>query len=99
MRVAKPDMRAQACRAGVYLRVERFNLIMRVLGHTTDPAVGRFIGMTDRTITRAREGIIGEQFIAAVLAALGPHAEDLAALNLGVRFEDVFEVRTKPVAA
>jgi hypothetical protein len=83
----------------VFLRVERFGLIMRILGHTTDPAIARFIGMTDRTVVRARAGIIGERFIAAVLIALAPHADDLRALNLGVSFEDLFEVGDKSVAA
>lgn len=86
-------------RAGVYLKVERFDLICRILGHTSGPAVGRFIGMTDRTVDRARKGIIGEQFIAAVLKAIGEHEAELAELGIGVRFEDLFEIGDKQVAS
>lgn len=86
-------------RAGVFLRTERFALVARVLGHTSDAALGRAIGMAERTVRRARDGVIGEQFIAAVLAAFGEHEADLAAHNIGVKFEDLFEVRGKAGAS
>lgn len=94
MDVAPPDVRA-----GVYLKVERFNLICRILGHTSDPTIGRFIGMTDRTVSRAREGIIGERFIAAVLRTFGEHEVELAEYGIGIRFEDLFEIRDKQVTS
>lgn len=94
MDVAPPDVRA-----GVYLKVERFNLICRILGHTSDPTIGRSIGMTDRTVSRAREGVIGERFIAAVLKTFGEREEELAEYGIGVRFEDLFEIRDKQVTS
>lgn len=86
-------------RAGVYLRKERFDLICRILGHTSDTAVGRFIGMTDKTVKRARDGILGEAFIASVLRAISEHQSQLAEYGIGVRFEDVFEIRDKQVVS
>lgn len=86
-------------RAGVYLKIERFALVARILGHTTDAALGRAIGMTERTISRARDGVIGERFIAAVLATFGEHAPELAEYGIGVKFEDLFEVREKTSAS
>lgn len=92
--VALPDVRA-----GVYLKVERFALVGRLLGWTSDVALGRAIGMTDRTVSRAREGVIGEQFIAAVLRTFGEREDELAEFNVGVKFEDLFEIRDKAAAA
>lgn len=85
-------------RAGVYLRTDRFALVARILGHTSDAALARAIGMTDRTVSRAREGVIGEQFIAAVLRTFGEHDAELAQYGVGVKFEDLFEIGEKQVA-
>ena len=55
--------------------------------------------MTERTVGRARDGVIGERFIAAVLSAFGEHEEELATYGIGVKFEDLFEIREKASAA
>lgn len=94
MDVAPPEVRA-----GVYLKVERFNLICRILGHTSELTIGRSIGMTVRTVSRAREGIIGERFIASVLKAFGEHEAELAEYGIGVHFEDLFELGDKQVTS
>lgn len=94
MHVTAPE----AVRAGVFLKVEHFNLVARLLDLDTDAAISRAIGMDRITISRARDGVLGERFIAAVLSAYGEHAEELAALNVAVAFEDLFEVRDKAVA-
>ena len=86
-------------RPGVYLKAEQFFLVARVLGHTSDAAVGRALGMTERTIRRAKAGIIGEQFIAAVLRTFGEHQEELAQLNINVAFDDLFEIGDKAASA
>lgn len=86
-------------RAGVYLKVDRFALVARMLGYTSDAALGRAIGMTDRTVSRARDGVIGEQFIAAVLHTFGEREEELNQFGISVKFEDLFEIRDKAVAS
>lgn len=80
-------------RAGVFLRTEHFALVARLLDLTTDAALSRAIGMDRITISRARDGIIGERFIAAVLSVFGQHEDELAKLGVGVKFDDLFEVR------
>lgn len=84
-------------RPAVFLKVDRFDLICRILDHTTDAAIARFIGMTEPTIPRARKGIIGEKFIAAVLKNFGERSDELAKYGIGTRFEDLFEIRDEPV--
>jgi hypothetical protein len=90
MHVAATDVRA-----GVFLRTNHFALVARLLNLTTDAALSRAIGMDRITISRARDGIIGERFIAAVLKAFGDRKADLAVLGVGVAFEDLFEIRDK----
>lgn len=85
-------------RAGVFLRTEHFALVARLLDLTTDAALSRAIGMDRITISRARDGIIGERFIAAVLSVFGERKDELANLGVGVGFDDLFEVRDKAVS-
>lgn len=78
---------------GVFLLPGKLALYAKVLGCTSDAAFAQRIGMTERTVGRARnDGIIGVQFIAAVLTTLRQHQAELATMNLGVSFEDIFEV-------
>lgn len=86
-------------RAGIFLRLDRFDLITRVLGCGSDVARARLLDMDPKTIYRARRGVIGEEFIARLLDVMRQHEAELAAINIGVAFEDVFEVRIKPVSA
>ncbi len=86
-------------RAGVFLKNEHLALVAKLLDLNTDTALGRTIGMDPRTISRARTGVIGEPFIAALLSAFAPHAEYLGQYNVGVRFEDFFAIGDKQAAA
>lgn len=86
-------------RAGVFLKTEHFALVAKLLDYTTDAALSRAIGMDRMTISRARNGIIGEQFIASVLRVFGERADELAKYSVGVAFEDLFEIRDKATAA
>lgn len=88
MHVTDPEVRP-----GVFLKVEHFNLAARLLGLDTDAAISRAIGMDRITISRARDGILGEKFIAAVLTVFGQRADELAALGVGVKFDDLFTVQ------
>lgn len=94
MHVAPADTRA-----GVFLKTDHFALVARLLNLTSDAAIGRAIGVTTETVGRARKGVIGEKFIAAVLSTFGERAEELTKYSVTVAFEDLFEIRDKPVAA
>jgi hypothetical protein len=86
-------------RAGVFLRTEHFALVAQLLDLRTDAALSRAIGMDRITISRAREGVIGERFIAAVLKAFGEHEDRLRQLGVGVKFEDLFTIGDKQAPA
>jgi hypothetical protein len=93
--VAEADVRA-----GVFLRNDHFALVTRLLKLETDAAISRAIGMDRITISRARDGILGERFIAAVMFLVGQHADELATFGVSVKFEDLFEVsRVKAASA
>lgn len=94
MDVTYPEGRTDV-RPGVLLRSEHFALVARLLNLNSDAALSRAIGMDRITISRAREGVIGERFIAAVLAAFAEHAGALGELGVGVKFEDLFEIGEK----
>jgi hypothetical protein len=80
-------------RAGVFLKIDHFALVAKLLNLNTDEALSRALGMNRITMSRARDGILGERFIAAVLYVFGKRATELAALGVGVKFDDLFEVR------
>jgi predicted secreted protein len=86
-------------RAGVFLNTEHFALIARLLNLTSDAAIARAFRVNPITISRAREGVIGEKFIAAAVSYFGEHADELAKYSLGAKFEDLFEIREKGPAA
>lgn len=67
-----------------------FDLMWRVVGKTTDPDIAAEIGMHPKTIGRARNGTIGEDFIANTLAALRKHEHLLTMCNLEPTFDKVF---------
>lgn len=84
-------------RAGVFLKTDHFALVARLLNLTSDAALARETGLNSETFRRAREGVIGEKFIAAVLSLFGEHAEQLSQFSVTVAFEDLFEIRDKAV--
>lgn len=67
-----------------------FDLMWRVVGKTTDPEIAAEIGMHPKTIGRARNGIIGQEFIANTLTALRKHEHLLTMVNLEPSFDKVF---------
>lgn len=79
-----------------------FDLYTRIIGHGSDAARGAFIHMDRKTVGRAREGIVGETFIANALHFLGEERDRLAEFGLTPNFENLFEVVApdrEPVAA
>lgn len=69
-----------------------FDLMWRVVGKVEDEAIAAEIGMHPKTIARARKGVIGEDFIANTLAALGKREHLLTMCNLEPSFEKVFRI-------
>lgn len=96
--VESPDTRAE-----IHLRTEdgedRFTVMTRVLGIESDTARAAFIGVNPRTISRARDGVIGEEFIARALSALRRREKALAKFGLQPTFDDLFVVIDVPVEA
>jgi hypothetical protein len=91
-RLSSPE---SGTRAGVLLRSDRFDLMTRVLGCGSDLARARFFNLDPKTLWSARQGRVGEKFIAQVLLVLGMHEAELAPLGLTPTFEELFEVRQK----
>lgn len=69
-----------------------FDLMWRVVGKVEDDDIATEIGMHPKTVSRARKGVIGEDFIANSLAALGKHEHLLTMCNLEPSFEKVFRI-------
>lgn len=86
-------------RAGVFLKTEHFDLVARLLNLTSNMALGRVFGLNPETIGRARDGIIGEKFIAAILSYFSERADELAKYGVSARFDDLFEIREKGPSA
>lgn len=66
------------------------DLMWRVVGKKSDEEIAAEIGMHEKTIGRARKGIIGKPFIANTLAALRKREHLLTMCNLEPTFEKVF---------
>lgn len=98
MQVATADTQAE-----IRLRTEdgedRFTTMTRMLGMESDTARAAFIGVSPRTISRARDGIIGEEFIGRTLSALRRNEKRLAKYGVTTTFDDLFVVIDVPVAA
>jgi hypothetical protein len=82
---SQPDAKLQ-------LRAEQFDLMTRVVGYASDAARARLLGVNERTMRRARQGIIGEVFVAHTVAALRRHEDALAERNLYPTLDSLFEV-------
>lgn len=76
----------------VRLRERRFNAATAAIGCASEIARSKLIGVDERTIRRARGGVIGEVFIARTIAALQRHASELAEIGMRPIFDEVFEV-------
>lgn len=87
--------------AGVYLNEERFDIITRALGATSDAARARLLNVDPKTIYLARRDAVrvGEKFIASALRVMREHTSELAAIGITPSFEAMFEVREKRVSA
>jgi hypothetical protein len=69
-----------------------FDLMWRMVGKFKDDDIAGEIGMHPKTVARARKGIVGEDFIANTLTALGKREHLLTMCNLEPSFEKVFRI-------
>lgn len=83
-------------RAKLRLREDRFNLMTRVIGLEREKHRAELVGVDVRTLLRARKGIIGEVFVAGVIAGLRQHSQTLAQYGLEPTLDDLFEVVVDP---
>lgn len=74
------------------LKEDAFDAATEALGYTSEIARSQFIGVTDRTLRRARLGTIGHEFVTKTLVALKPHTRQLAKVGVKPTFESLFEV-------
>ena len=77
-------------------RMDRLDLMTRVLGCESDTARAELTGMSTRHWRRARDGYVGSVFIANTLVALRGRERELIARNLRPSFDELFEVVVVP---
>lgn len=82
--------------ATIRLRADKFDLMTRILGCENEPARAELIGVTARTISRARAGLIGEAFMAKTIHALRQRLPELQRYGLDPTLDELFEVTTEP---
>lgn len=82
--------------AGIRLDVDRHRELFSVIGCTTPGQIAAETGVTERTVRRARQGIIGEVFMAQTIAALQRNAAKLRRHgHKPPTLDDLFTVVTK----
>lgn len=87
----KPDT------AGIRLDVARHTELFAAIGCDTPAKIAAETGVTERTVRRARRGVIGEVFIAQTIAALQRHDEQLRAAGVKApTLDELFTVVTNP---
>lgn len=96
-------VRTSGTRPEVHLRrtdtgEDVFTQMTRVLGIDTDAARAQFVGCSERTIRRVRQGVIGEEFMARAVAALRRHEKDLRRHGLAPSLDGIFRIVDVPVA-
>ncbi|PZG15064.1 hypothetical protein C1I95_20365 [Micromonospora craterilacus] len=63
--------------AGIRLDVARHTELFAAIGCDTAAKIAAATGVTERTVRRARQGVIGEVFMAQTITALRRHADTL----------------------
>jgi hypothetical protein len=93
------DVTVECGAAGIKLDVDRHKALFAAIGCDTVEKIAAETGVADRTIYRAREGVIGEVFMAQTIAALHRHADKLQAQGLEPpTLDELFTVITRPAA-
>lgn len=85
--------------AGIQLDVERHRELFAAIGCTSVEAIAAVTGVSDRTVRRARQGIIGEVFMAQTIAALQRNARKLRKAGMKPpTLDELFSVVTRKAA-
>ncbi len=75
------------------LREDNFAKAWSALGYTSDAAMALHLGLSERTIKRARQGDVGHLLISRSLKSFRARPRKLARVGLKPTFETFFEVR------
>lgn len=80
--------------ATIRLRLDKFELMTRIVGAATPTERADLIGVDRKTIYRVLDGAtsVGEVFMAQTVSALRRHSETLAACGLTPTLDELFEV-------
>lgn len=79
--------------AGIALNADLHRELFAAIGCESAAAIAAETGVTDRTVRRARDGVIGEVFMARTIAALHRNADKLHAAGYKVpTLNDLFRV-------
>lgn len=79
----------------IHLRGTQFDLLTVALGAPSDAKRAELIGVNPRTIARAREGRIGQDFIARTLYVLRTRADELREYGLTPDFDSLFAIEAE----
>lgn len=90
---------SQNMQPSLRLRVEKFDLMTRILGCESEAARAELVGVSYRTMLRARTKNIGEVFAAQTIVSLRRHQDTLGRYGLKPTLDELFEVVETPVEA
>src|SRR5690349_9941247 len=78
--------------ARLRLREPQFDLMLKVLGVEKPREIAELIGVSRRTLERARMGRFGGDFVARTVCGLRQHGDRLARYGLRPSLDELFEV-------
>ena len=88
----KPGHASPISDASIVLRQGNFDKAARALGCSTPAEIGGLLRLNERTIKRAKAGVIGEKMIGNTLRTFTRRKRKLATVGLKPTFETFFEV-------
>jgi hypothetical protein len=92
MHVSPEDIEAPDLLVDIEFRFDQFLVMTAILGATNDAERAALIQMDPKTLRRARDGIIGHEFMGKTVAGLRRHAQKLASYGISVSLDALFEV-------
>lgn len=70
----------------------RLDRAAEIAGYTTDVAKAELFDVSDRTLRRVRQGVLGKDFMAKAVNALMPFRRPIAKEGIEVSLDGLFEV-------
>jgi hypothetical protein len=77
----------------INFRFDQFLVMTAILGAQNDAERAVLIQMDPKTLRRARDGVIGHEFMGKTVAGLRRHSDKLAEYGITVSLDALFEVR------